>query len=173
MGPNDHLAAVPFEYKGSAEASADISFSPIPSIPVHTPGPALVNYATDDKGATSSKAPIYTVEMAELQIFTGVTLDTGVEANRRTFIDFERDADGNPIRNDDGKRTLKPVNPKQAEDLLGKRPDILLHGTTKWQAGKNTGSLGIDADGEEIPSGQFTPTGEIKKYSPDPSIVEA
>ena len=98
--------------------------------------------------------------MAELQIFSGVTLDTSIEANRRAFVGYD----------EEGSSRLKPVDPKQAEDLLGKKPDILLHGSTKWQQGKNTGSLGIDTVGEEIPSGQFTPTGEIKKYTPDPSI---
>jgi hypothetical protein len=105
------------------------------------------------------------VEMAELQLFTGVTLDTGEEVNRRAFIDFKRD-DGVPV--DD---VLRPVDPQQAAALLGKKPEVLLHGSDKWIGGKNTGSLGIDLAGNPIPSGQFQPTGGIKTYTPDPSLV--
>jgi hypothetical protein len=175
MGLNDHMCAVCFDYQGHPEASVRIDFgsNAIPSDPFRIPAPPSVKRSSDATGGTISFAPIETVELAELQIFSGVTLNTSSETNRRAFIDYERDEAGNPIRDEDGKRSLKPVNPKQAEELLGQKPDILLHGSTKWQNGQNTGSLGIDPDGEEIPSGQFQPTGEIKKYSPDPSIVEA
>lgn len=114
--------------------------------------------------------PIYRIELAELQIFSDVALKMTAN-NIAAFIDFERDQDGNIILDKDGKEVLKPVDPKEAEELLGKRPDVLLHGSTKWKDGKNTGSLGADDDGNEIPSGQFEPTGTIKKYTPDPSIT--
>jgi hypothetical protein len=97
--------------------------------------------------------------MAELQIFTDVTLDTGDEPKRRAFIDYVRDNDGNPIEDEDGKRTLEPVDPEKAEELLGKKPEILLHTSANWKAGNNTGSLG-----------PFTPTGGINSYKPDPSL---
>ena len=54
---------------------------------------------------------IYRVEMAEFQFFTGVTLDTGVKANRRAFIDIKRDSQGNPVFGNDGKHMLAPVDP--------------------------------------------------------------
>ena len=81
--------------------------------------------------------------MAELQIFTGMTLDTSVERNRRAFVDISG----------------VPVKPEDTETQLGRRPDILLHKTDNWKAGKNTGLLGVirhegEAD-EVIPSGQF------------------
>ena len=97
---------------------------------------------------------IYKVEMAELQIFTGIALDTGVVANRRAFVDAEG----------------KPVPPATTETLLGKRPDVLLHRSTNWKQGRNTGSRGLTLDGDIIPSGQFTRQGVINQYKPDPSL---
>lgn len=175
MGPNDHMSWTPFNSNGDHSASVSVSFTGdnVPSDPFRVPGPASAQRPSNESGGTITIAPIETVEMAELQIFSGVTLDTSAEANRRAFIDFVRDEDGLPIRDEHGKGTLKPVNPKQAEELLGQKPDILLHGTTKWQQGKNTGALGINSDGDEILGGQFTPTGEITKYTSDPSISEA
>lgn len=175
MGPNDHLSGTCFSYQENDRAFVSVSFASnnVPSDPFHTPAPPTVKRASDPVGGSVSIAPIDKVELAELQVFTGVTLDTSNQINRRAFIDFERDENGNPIRDENGKTHLKPVDPKKAEELLGKRPDILLHGSTKWQDGKNTGSIGIDADGEEIPIGQFHPTGEIKKYLPDPEIIES
>jgi hypothetical protein len=116
------------------------------------------------------------VEMAEFQMFTEVMIDTTVEKNRRAFIDYTRDKDGNPIVAKDGKRTLKPVDPSKAEKLIGKQPEILLHGSSNWINGKNTGSLGIkeDADGKQVllPEGQLKPTAKIEKYKPEPSLVK-
>jgi len=94
------------------------------------------------------------VEMAELQIFTGRTLDTSIVDNRRAFID----ADG------------KPVDPAAAALLMGKRPEVLLHGSGNWIAGRNTGSLGLRLPDTVIAAGQFTPTGKIDAYSPGPSL---
>lgn len=173
--PNDQWSWTNWIYMDHEGASIASSFGSncVPSDPFQIPAPPSVKRGIDNAGTTTSIAPIEKVELAELQIFSGVALDTSSESNRRAFIDFKRDEEGNPIEDEDGKRVLKPVDPKQAEELLGKKPDILLHGSTKWQRGKNAGSVGVDADGEEIPSGQFTPTGEIEKYLPDPSIIEA
>jgi hypothetical protein len=115
---------------------------------------------------------VYKVEMAEFQMWTGVILDTSVVKNRRAFIDFERDSDGRPIEDKDGAKTLKPVDPEKAEKLLGKKPDVMLHGVNNWQNGKNTGTTGIDTvTGNPIPAGQFALTGWIKRYVPDPSLT--
>lgn len=172
MGPNDHLTYTTWSYRGNDDASANVNFEDdsVPSNPFQIPAPPSVQYATDAVGGKGKFNPIATVELAELQIFSGVTLDTSIAEKRRAFIDFERDDDGKPIEDKDGKRSLKPVDPKRAEEVLKKRPDVLLHGNTEWQQGKNTGSLGIDADGKEKPTGQFKPTGDITKYTPDPSI---
>lgn len=99
--------------------------------------------------SSNTQDQMHHVEMAEFQMWTGKILDTSTESNRRVFIDYDKNS---------RTRVLKPVDPKQAEDLLGK-PNILLHGSSKWIKGKNTG-MGGDLD----------PTGEIKKYKPDPSI---
>jgi hypothetical protein len=88
------------------------------------------------------------IMLSELQIFTGVHLDTGVESNRRAFID----ADG------------KPVPPSEAEALVGRKPDVLLHGTGNWVHGTNTG---LPVSGS-VPA--LTPTGKIDAYTPDPSL---
>jgi hypothetical protein len=92
------------------------------------------------------------VEMAELQIW----IDQSTEVDkkiRRLFID------------DNGK----PVPPKKAAEVLGK-PDVLLHGANNWKQGRNTGTLGVDASGQTIPSGQFRPVARIEKYLPDPKL---
>jgi hypothetical protein len=109
---------------------------------------------------------IFRVEMAELQIFTGVTLDTGVTSNRRAFVD----SDGKPV-NPTGTGD-DPQGP--GEKLLGKKPEILLHGNSKWQTGYNTGTLGIsigeDGTVTKLPSGQFTPVAGIEKFKPEPAL---
>jgi hypothetical protein len=92
--------------------------------------------------------------MAEFQMWTGISLDTGEEENRRLFIDFERDDKGDPVDEE-----LKPVAPKVAEKALGKRPDVTLHGSSKWKAGRNAGT-----------AGQLKPTGRIITYKPDPNL---
>jgi hypothetical protein len=110
-------------------------------------------------------------EMAEFQMWIGASLDTGVEANRRVFIDYKRDSTGAPIPDKNGKLTLVPVDPAKAASLIGRRPDVELHKSSNWIKGSNTGSTGVGPDGKPISAGQFTPTGVIKKYKPDPSIV--
>jgi hypothetical protein len=139
---------------------------------------------------------IHPVELAELQFFTDVTLDTSVETNRRAFID----ADGKPvppvpplIDNPAYNPGLpeSPTNPKlipdpkggPAEQLLGQTPVILLHGSGNWSAGTNTGpmidnpdydpTLPESADNPKLipdPDLQFTPTGQTVSYTPDPSL---
>lgn len=101
---------------------------------------------------------IHHCEMAEFQMWTGKTLETDKVENRRVFLDYKRDANGNPIPDKDGTIRLKPVKPDVAEERLGK-PDINMHGSSKWIEGTNLGS-----------GGSFSPTGEIKKYKPDPAI---
>lgn len=103
---------------------------------------------------------IYHCEMAEFQFFAGLVLDTSQEQSRRAFVDEKG----------------KPVDPKDTAKMLGREPDIMLHGTGNWKKGKNTGSIGLtkDADGSvrELPQGQFHPSGKIDAYKPDPSLTD-
>lgn len=105
---------------------------------------------------------IYHCEMAEFQFFAGIALDTSTQ--RRAFVD----------------ENGKPVDPAETQRILGKRPDILLHGSSRWKIGYNTGSTGVkievDSGGNEtltdLPGGQFTPIAGIKPYKPEPALTE-
>lgn len=176
MGPNDHMPWATFQALGSDTMSASLALGDdnVPTDPVNLPAPSSVkspNNDADSPGFIISIAPIEKVELAELQIFSGVTLDASNVENRRAFItkDEKRVADGNVPSN-----TYKPANPSKAKELMGKEPDIMLHGSGNWKNGNNTGALGFttDQDGnkKKDPSGQFKASGEIKKYKPDPSI---
>ena len=94
------------------------------------------------------------VEMAEFQVWTGKTLDTSSVTQRRLFIA--------PKKNSDGGQSLKPVTPKTASKELGD-PDILLHRSSNWKKGKNTGTA--SGTGSE-----FHPTGKIESFKPEPEV---
>ena len=116
----------------------------------YSPGPVLASAAPLGIPAASRYADqVYHCEMAEFQVWTGVAIDTDDENYRRLFIGH------------DGQ----PVDPSEAAHVLG-QPVVLLHTSKKWIAGTNDGSLG----GGASPSGDFTPTGTIKAYKPDPSL---
>lgn len=151
-GPNEHdCSAV---YSESLVDPADriaVSFnlSEIPSGHFSLPAPLSVQYLSFFD-TESSKNPIYIIELAELYIYSGLVLQS---SDWRKFVE-------------DGK----PRDPSDVEDDVHRKPDILLHGTSDWKEGKNTGSLGVDADGNIKEDGQFKPTGKIQEYKPDPSI---
>jgi hypothetical protein len=134
---------------GGPRPSASYSGAPLPATPFGLPA------------AKNMVDKVRHCEMAELQMWLGKTIDTSDVTKRRLFIDYERNADGNPVVDAHGKRTMKPVIPSTAEAALGK-PDILLHTTSKWKKGTNTGS--------RAETTRFTPTGEIRAYKPDPSL---
>jgi len=104
---------------------------------------------------------IYQIELAEFQMWTGQTLDTGDENNRRLFI------------SDSGKPVSPTVANKgrvdQSIEGLGK-PTVMLHGSKKWIKGQNAGTAGIDDDGKVIDDGQFVPTARIIGWRPNPSL---
>jgi hypothetical protein len=65
------------------------------------------------------------------------------------------------------------TNPQSGSiEYLGQEPDVLLHGSGNWIKGKNTGASQDDGTGtgNKVPPAQFTPTGKIKAYKPDPSL---
>lgn len=176
-GSSDGREELTFSENGMGPASYSATVNALPSKSMYVPGK---NDYTDDNPARSEINSVYKIEMAELQIFTGVLLDTSDETNRRAFLAPKKKSadiastDPSTAGQDTGK--LFPVDPNKAEELLGKQPDILLHRTNNWKKGKNTGLLGyttnpVTGEKTENPSGQFTPTGTIKKYTPDPSIT--
>jgi hypothetical protein len=85
----------------------------------------------------------YDIEIAEVQIWSGVTLDTSNVGMRRFFV------------NEKGKPSLKY---KDVDQALGK-PVVRLHGIRGLKNGHNSGTLQ-----------DFEPEGEIEKYKPDPSL---
>jgi hypothetical protein len=133
-----------FTTAGLKAAIYSFSSPPLPTEPMGLPG------------MTEWVDHIHHVEMAEFQMFTDVTLDTSDVTSVRAFIS----AQGEPVPparkqaiEADGSTTVGSIL------LMGKTPEVLLHGQTNWIKGKNTGT-----------SGQFTPTGAIKRYKPDPAI---
>ena len=105
------------------------------------------------------------VQMAELQIFTGVTLDTSVEKNRRAFINSK----GQPV--DEAYAVAKfrgiygpkspIVTPAAPVKLLGKMPDVsLTRACGVWIGG---GNLGTMREG-------FAKSGKIHPVRPDPVL---
>lgn len=88
------------------------------------------------------------VELAEFQLFSGVTLDTSIAANRHFFIE-----DSKPV--DPAGRAMAGGIKKFYKD-----PDILLHGVNNWKQGRNTGTHDV----------QFTHHGHIVKFKPEPEL---
>jgi hypothetical protein len=91
------------------------------------------------------------IEMAELQIWANVTIDTSNADARRLFISEKID----PVT---GERRYVPADPSRAAEVLGD-PDVLLHGSRNWINGKNTGV-----------GGQFNPVGQIDPFKPEPEL---
>lgn len=181
LGPNTILTNNIYRYSGTF--SDNFMGEPVPLPPRGNYNPGKVPTSDQEFGIPGTHAyvnDVSRVELAEFQMFTGVTLDTSGEKNRRAFIDYERDANGNPVKDKDGKFTLIPVapagEPAPAEKLLNKKPEILLHGSNRWINGENTGTTGVDysKDPPEVKQqGQFQPTGGIKAYTPDPSLSKS
>ena len=103
------------------------------------------------------------VQMAELQIFTGVTLDTDIRTNRRAFIN----AKGQPVdeaygvakyRGIYGPKTPN-VTPSAPIKLLGRRPDVaIVRSARNWMSGF------------DFNKASFRPHGKIRPVKPDPVL---
>lgn len=102
------------------------------------------------------------IEMAELQIWANVTLDTSEVELRRLFIQPKID----PVTN---RTKYIPVPPAKAAEMLGE-PDVLLHGSSNWKRGKNSGKSGKDHDGRPTEAGAFEPVAGIEKFKPEPEL---
>lgn len=111
---------------GTAFAAGDIT----------TSGNPFGSPATGERSAHISLC-----RMAEMQIYTDVTMDTSDSANRRVFID------------DNGSPVAKSV----AAAHFGKEPEVYFRTHSDWITGNNLGT-----------AGDFTPTGTINAYTPGP-----
>lgn len=89
------------------------------------------------------------IEMGEAQLFTDVAVDTSFNVVRRAFI----------------TENGTPAGLKKASDLLGKKPEVLVHGSSNWKKARNTGSL---ADPNVNPGGVVV--GTIKTFKPNPKL---
>jgi hypothetical protein len=101
--------------------------------------------------------------MAELQIFTGVTLDTGVKENRRAFINSK----GQPVDEAYGVAKFRGiygpkspnVTPSVPIKLLGKKPDVaIVRSARNWISGFDFNRT------------KFRPHGKIRPVKPDPVL---
>jgi hypothetical protein len=112
---------------------------------------------------------ILNVEMAEFQMFTGVTLDTSVETNRRAFITAKL----TPVTSVSASLPVDPtagvdptalINPAPPIKLLGKPPAFaLVNRSSNWIRGLNTGTSAKGA-----PS--MKSKGKIVPYFPSPKV---
>lgn len=152
-GPNDVITAGAFAVAGARDSRDDDGNS-LGTSTYSLPAPA-VNSGNHGLGipATSS-APNYHVELAEFQMWTNQALDPAGESSRRAFI------------TDDGKPETDDTVP---EDLLG-TPAIRLHGSSNWKNGKNTGTPPAQTVDELGASQNFSPSGKIRAYKPNPSL---
>lgn len=166
-GPNNHLSRNVIYFLGLEDHSANLSVTEITSTEFAVPSHP-VKYVPHASGSVSTKNPVLRVEMAELQVFADVTVDTGDISKRRAFVS-ERGSPVSPLAADDDG------NPIGSVGALGKMPEILLVGASDWAIGYNSGSLGMKVEVEGMPpvrnpKGQFTPTGNIHAWEPGPSL---
>lgn len=155
LGPNNIVTPNIWRYSFFDPTTPSLFFNHYVADPTGTCSPQFIPSGEAAIGLPAAERysdAIFKVEMAEFQMWTGVTVDT--EDDRRAFVDVEG----------------KPVDPAEAERRLGRKPDILLHRSSNWKKGKNTGSVGQDENGDLITSGQFIPTGAIDSYKPEPEL---
>ena len=120
-------------------------------LPQYSYSPANVPFGAAPVGLPSTAEHVDSVlhvEMGELQMFVDVAMDTGSTGNRRAFI------------TDKGT----PASVSESEKLLGRKADVILHGSGNWKKGRNTGALA------DKPASDGTFVGDIKTYKPNPSL---
>lgn len=136
-------------YSGGASGSGTYSYSPT-GLSVGSLGIPATDGFSDH---------IWRCEMAEFQLYTGVTMDTSVVENRRAFITDT----GKPFGFIPIPIIEAPTAPAAAAAaILGKQPDILLHGSTYWIAGINFGTS----------NDKFNATGTVQAYAPSPDLAK-
>ena len=145
-----------------SESSSTVIFTGLTEYEYEVSAPIPAGVAAVGLPATGQYARnILPVDLAELQIFTGVSMDTGVETNRRAFINSK----GYPVDPNYGQAKIKKtpnVTPSEPVKLLGKAPDIsFTRSAINWTTGYNLGSA----------KAKIIKTGKITPVSPDPKIV--
>lgn len=140
IGPDDF-----FDF---GNPTVELKSPTIPVNPICIPSDIAVRRGSSGSGDSKIITPNLHIELAELQIFAGISLDTSLVSNRRLFID----KDGKP-----------ELDYSLSEQALGKKPEIRIHGSSNWRRGRNTGTLAeLDV--------HFEKTGKIKGYNPRPSL---
>jgi hypothetical protein len=158
--PNDVLPAGAFAFIGQSTDGEQI---PVP-YSYNTEAPIRAHEGVIGVPAPSAYANrIYQVQMAELQIFTGVALDTSVEANRRAFINSK----GQPVDEAYGVAKYRGIYgpkspnvvPSAPVELLGKKPDVaIVRSARNWMSGFDFNKT------------SFRPNGKIRPVKPDPVV---
>ncbi len=142
FGPNDITSALVSYWAGvhdqglGADIPLELAVTSVPSNPVKIPG----SLTMEQCDGTTVNPSNQNVEMYRPQIWTGITLDTSVEANRRLFLGTDR----------------RPVAQSVSEAALGV-PNIVFKNATNFRAGINTGT-----------AGNFTVSDTINPFSPGP-----
>lgn len=140
-------------------------------LPTYSYTPAALDLSNLGLPASSGNVDaVRNVEMAELQLFAGVFANTGDKTVRRAFVGN----DGKPVSPTQKKETdpiTKQVTKESGSvELVGKWPEILLHGSANWKKGINTGAPDPRRPGRKDNKQEFIPTGGIETYKPDPSL---
>ena len=157
-GPNDVLASGAFAFIGMVHPPEDLGapYSYAASANIAGGGVGIPSFG--DLSESVRK-----VQMAELQIFTGVTLDTSIEENRRAFINSK----GQPVDEAYGVAKYRGiygpkspnVTPSAPVKLLGKRPDVaIVRSARNWISGFDFNKT------------SFRPQGKILPVRPDPVL---
>ena len=157
-GPNDILASGAFAFVGMVPPPKELGNPYAYSASAGVSGGAVGVPST-----TKYSDVIRKVQMAELQIFTGVALDTSVEKNRRAFIN----AKGQPVDEAYGVAKYRGiygpkspnVTPSAPIKLLGRRPDVaIVRSARNWISGFDFNKT------------SFRPQGKIRPFKPDPVL---
>lgn len=134
-GPNDIVATYDWPIYSSAGTATSGGFT----MNVNPFAVPIIN----NMASTYGFEPI---EMADLQIFTGLTLDTSIISNRRAFVDRK----GKPVDANSQSGSVK---------LLRKQPDVLFSNLSDWLSGHNKGT-----------AGHFDYAPFIRKFKLDPQL---
>lgn len=126
-GDNDIVSTTIANWAGVSgdidDSTSSLAVSSVPSSPICIPGPPSQVYQ-ENAGSNVTINSVKVIRKAKPLLFTGITLDTSNEANRRLFITAEGD----------------PADVPAAAEALGKQPFIKFSNGKDFKDGRNTGS---------------------------------